>query len=113
MMDYKEQYLKYCARLNRCTTKAEVRKHNAAMKQLSKLYHQVENEEDKSFLAELLCNENNRTRVLVAAHCLGLGVYVSEALEVLSILENHSDPFISFPARGTLLVWKKRGYLIL
>lgn len=112
MMDYyKEQYLKYCAKLNRCTTKAEVRKHNAAMKQLSKLYHQVEKEEDKSFLAEMLYNADNRTRLLVAAHCLGFGVYVSDALEVLSTLANHSDPFIAFEAQGTLYVWKQQGYL--
>lgn len=58
MTDYKELYLLYCANLcadsNDYTTKKSVKRHNAAMKQLSKLFHQIEDEPDKSFLLELL-----------------------------------------------------------
>lgn len=79
MTDYKELYLLHCANLSDCTTKEDVKRHNAAMKQLGKLFYQIQDELDKSFLLELLSNENDRTKALVAAYCLGYGVYVSEA----------------------------------
>ena len=110
--DYKEQYLLYCANLCDCTTKENVKRHNTAMKQLGKLYHQIESEKDKSFLLELLQNESERTKALVAAHCLGLGVYISEAKKVLSVLaESKANPILAFEAQATLDVWKQQGYL--
>lgn len=68
----------YCAGLNDCTTKEEAKRHNAAMKQLSRLFYQIEGESNKSFLLELLTIGNDRTKALVAAHCLEFSVYVSE-----------------------------------
>jgi hypothetical protein len=116
MTDYKELYLLYCANLcadsNDYTTKEGVKRHNAAMKQLSKLFHQIEDEPDKSFLLELLATGNDQTKALVAAHCLGLGVYVSEAKKVLSSLaKNKTNPILAFEAQTTLDVWKRQGYL--
>ena len=109
---YKEQYLLYCAKLNDCTTKEEVKQHNAAMRQLGKLFYRIENEQDKSFLLELLLNDNERTRALVAAHCLGWGIYVSEAKKVLSDLaKSKSNCILAFEAQATLDVWKQQGYL--
>ncbi len=61
MTDYKELYLLHCANLSDCTTKEDVKRHNAAMKQLGKLFYQIQDELDKSFLLELLSNENDRT----------------------------------------------------
>ena len=61
MPDYKELYLLHCANLNDCTTKEDVKQHNVAMKQLGKLFHQLEGELDKSFLLELLTTENDHT----------------------------------------------------
>ena len=63
-------------------------------------------------MLELLENENDRTRALVAAHCLGFGVYISKAKKVLSALaENKANPILAFEARATLDVWKQQGYL--
>ena len=111
-VDYKEVYLLHCANLNDCTTKEDVERHNLAMKNLGKLFYQIEGEKDKSFLLELLLNENNRTKALVAAHCLGLGVYISEAKKVLSSLaKSKANPILAFNAQATLDVWKQQGYL--
>ena len=111
MTDYKELYLLYCANLNDCTTKEDVKRHNVAMKNLGNLFHRIEGEPDKSFLLELL-NENDRTKALVAAHCLGYGVYVSEAKKVLSSLaKSKANPILAFNAQATLDVWKQQGYL--
>ena len=112
MTDYKELYLLHCANLNDCTTKEDVKRHNAAMKQLGKLFYQIEGELDKSYLLELLTTENDLTKALVAAHCLGLGVYVSEAKKVLSSLaKNNANPILAFEAQATLDIWKQQGYL--
>lgn len=54
MTDYKELYLLHGANLSDCTTKEDVKRHNAAMKQLGKLFYQIQDELDKSFLLELL-----------------------------------------------------------
>ena len=110
--NYKELYLLHCASLNDCTTKEEVKQHNVAMKNLSELFYQIEGEPDKSFLLELLLSENDRTKALVAAHCLGYGVYVSEAKKVLSSLaKSKANPILAFNAQATLDVWKQQGYL--
>ena len=87
MADYKELYLLYCKDLNNCFTKKDVKKHNAAMKKLGELFHLLEAETERSFLLELLQSEDKQTRALVAAHCLGLGTYISESKKVLSCLE--------------------------
>ena len=112
MTDYKEQYLLYCKDLNNCFTKEDVRKHNAAMKNLSKLFYMLKTETERSFLSELLQSENKRTRALVAAHCLGLGIYMTEAEKILKLIaKDKSDPFLAFEAQSTLDVWKQQGYL--
>lgn len=71
MTDFKALYLLHCANLSDCTTKEDVKRHNAAMNQLGKLFYHIQGEQDKSFLLELLSNKNDRTKALVAAHCLG------------------------------------------
>ncbi len=82
------------------------------MKQLSKLFYQVQGEPDKSFLLKLLSNENDRTKALVAAHCLEYGVYVLEAEKVLSSLaKSKANPILAFEAQALLDVWKHQGYL--
>lgn len=112
MADHLARYLSLCSHLNDCTTKADVRRHNAAMKKLSRLYHQIEGEQDRSFLLTLLKNDDGRTRALAAAHCLGLGVYLPEAKKVLSALaEAKADPVLAFEAKMTLDVWRQQGYL--
>lgn len=112
MTDFKALYLLHCANLSDCTTKEDVKRHNAAMKQLGKLFYHIQGEQDKSFLLELLSNENDRTKALVAAHCLGYGVYVSEAKKVLSSLaKSKANPIFAFEAQATLDVWKQQGYL--
>lgn len=109
---YTERYLQYCADLNECTEKNDVRRNNAAMKQLGKLFQQIKAEPDKSFLLEPLKNKNDRTKALAAAHCLGLGVYIKETKEVLSGIANNKDnPILAFEAQATLDVWQQQGYL--
>lgn len=114
MIDYKAQYLLFCKDLNNCTTKDEVKHHNAAMKKLGKLFQQLKTEPqiNKTFLLELLKYDNDQVSSLVAAHCLGLGVYIPEAKKVLSALaKNKANPVLAFEAQATLDVWKQQGYL--
>lgn len=110
--DYREQYLICCKDLNNGFTKEDVKKHNAAMKKLAKLFRLLKNETERRFLLELLQNEDKHTRILVAAHCLGLGIYITEAKKSLMLIaKDKSDSFLAFEAQSTLDVWKQQGYL--
>ena len=112
MVNYFEKYKELCAELTDATNKDEVKQHNKAMKKLAKLFCEVEKQEDKSFLLELIKDENPRTSTLVAAHCLGLGVYVKEAKSVLKKNSKIKDnPTVAFNAEMTLDVYKSQGYL--
>lgn len=110
--DYRKQYLIYCRDLNHCFTKEGVKKHNAAMKKLTKLFRLLKSETERSFLLDLLQNEDKHTRLSVAAHCLGLGIYIAEAEKCLKLIaKDTSDSFSAFEAQSTLDVWKRQGYL--
>lgn len=112
MNDYKEQYILYCADLNKGYSKKDVREHNVAMKKLGELFYKIKNDPDKTFLMELLQVDDKRVASLVAAHCLGLGVYIPEAKKVLSTLaKDKTNPILAFEAQATLDVWKQQGYL--
>ena len=112
MTNYLEKYKKLCAELTDATNKEEVKQHNKAMKKLAKLFYEVEKQEDKSFFMELLEDENPRTNTLVAAHCLGLGVYEKEAKSILKRNSKIKDnPTVAFNAETTLEVYRNQGYL--
>lgn len=112
MISYKEQYILYCADLNNGYTKKDVKKHNVAMKKLAKLFYKLKDESDKSFLLDLMQHSDDRTKSLVAAHCLGLNKYVEEAKKVLSAISNNkTDPILAFEAQSTLDVYRQQGYL--
>ena len=112
MDSYKDRYIFYCADLNNGYTKKDVKKHNAAMKELAKLFYELKDEPDKSFLLDLMQHNDDQTKLLVAAHCLGLNKYVEEAKAVLSVIsKNKTDPVLAFEAQSTLDVWKQQGYL--
>ena len=115
MKEYKDLYFLYCSRLmsfDHCTKK-DVKKHNAAMDELSKLYHIIEKEPDKSFLEELLICQNDYVRMIVASHCLGMKIYVPLAEKVLTDISlNMEDRFLALNAAGTLMVWREQGYLL-
>lgn len=112
MMNYLQRYRELCAELTDATNKEEVKQHNKAMKKLAKLFYEVEKQEDKSFFMELLKEEEPRTTTLVAAHCLGLGVYIKEAENILRRNSKIKDnPVVAFNAETTLEVYKSQGYL--
>ncbi len=112
MNTYKERYLKFCGELYNGNTKQDVKRHNTAMHELSKIFHEVKKETDKSILLELLEEGDDKTKLLVASHCLGLSVYVQEAKKALSqVSKNKEDRILAFNAKTTWEVWKQQGYL--
>lgn len=112
MKKYFEKYKELCADLTDATSSEEAKQHNKAMQKLAKLFYELEEVEDKSFLLELLKEENPRTTTLVAAHCLGLGVYKKEAKNILKRNSKLKDnPSASLNAEMTLEVYKSQGYL--
>ena len=118
MKNYSEKYKLYCADLDvdiddeDYGSRERLRKHNNAMYKLSKLYHEIESIEDKSFLFKLLQSDDSCVKINVAAHCLGLGVYVKDALAVLKKeSKNKQNRLLAFNAKSCLEVYKKEGSL--
>ena len=110
MKNYSAKYIQYGSELDDCTSEEEVRKHNQAMRELSKLFHQVKDEQDKSFLLELLKHPNSRVRRIAAAHCLGMHVYEIRALLALrKIIRKGENRHDVFTAKLTL-EWRKQGH---
>ncbi|MBE5934266.1 MAG: hypothetical protein E7262_00555 [Lachnospiraceae bacterium] len=112
MIEYILEYRKFCSQLNEGTSKNDIKRHNLAMKKLSELYYKIEPQEDKSFVLELLNEKNIRIGLLVASHCLGWGIYIKEAKNVLKKISKSSEnQEIAFDAKMTLEVYKEQGYL--
>ena len=112
MNEYISKYRELCLDLNEGVSKEDIRKHNSAMKKLSKLFYQLKNQEDKKFVLELLYDDNIQIASLVASHCLGWKVYDREAIKVLkSISKNKSNSVVAFNAKMTLEVYNSQGYL--
>ena len=113
-MTYRERYVALCSKLMsfEACEKSDIQKHNAAMDELTTLFHCVEREDDKSFLGELLECDDDRVRMIVASHCLGMKMHIAASEKVLSgISANLEDPFLALEAGATLQVWKEQGYL--
>ena len=118
MKNYSERYKLYCADLDiniddeDYGSRERLRKHNNAMDKLSKLYHEIENVDDKSFLFEVLQSDDACVKINVASHCLGLGIYVKEALAVLKKeSKSKQNKLLAFNAKSCLAVYKKEGSL--
>lgn len=110
--DYKNQFLKLCLNLKQGSTKKDIIVHNRSMKGLSKIFYKVQKIEDKSFYLELLHEDSIQVRLIAAAHCLGLNIYVEDAIKTLSnIANNKINNELAFDAQATLDVWKQQGYL--
>ena len=108
---YQEQYIRYGGELNDCTNAEDVKTHNQAMGELSRLYSQAKNEIDKSFYLDLLKHPNPHVRRIAAAHCLGMNVYRFRALRALKSIirksDNRNDVFVT---KSIIEVWKKNGH---
>lgn len=110
--EYVNRYRELCSELNTGTNKEDIKKHNLAMKKLGNLFHQLKQQEDKSFALGLLCDEDISVSSIIAAHCLGWGVYKNEAKKVLKkISRTKNNPLIAFDAEMTLKVYQMQGYL--
>lgn len=114
MNEYIKKYQDLCFDLNNGISKADIRRHNNAMKKLSEMYYQLCDIDDKSFIYSLLNQQNIQVKFIVATHCLGWGIYLKEAKKVLKqITKNRDEPELAFNAEVTLSIYKEQGYLII
>ncbi len=108
---YQKQYIQYGGELNDCTNAEDVKTHNQAMRELSKLYSQAKNENDKSFYLDLIKYPNPRVRRIAAAHCLGMNVYRFRAIRALkAIIRESENKHDVFTAKSIIEVWKKNRH---
>ena len=111
MKNYKEELTRWLNDLNYVKTDEEVKIHNKAMTKIGKLFKDIKELEDKSFLLDLLYIDNKRAQVSVAARCIWLGVYVEEAIQILQNYKNDDNWQISLTSKTLLDRYEKNGYL--
>ena len=111
MKNYKEELTRWLNDLNYVKTDEEVKIHNKAMTKIGKLFKDIKELEDKSFLLDLLYIDNKRAQVSIAARCIWLGVYVEEAIQVLQSYINDDNWQIRLTSKTLLERYEKNGYL--
>ena len=112
MLSYTERYRAYCSDLNAGAGKSNIKRHNIAMGKLERLYRAVQKEADKTFLLELINDENEWVRLIASTDCLRMNVYIREAVNVLEVLSIHSTIIdVRLDSSQVLHIWRKQGYI--
>jgi len=111
--EFIEKYVKLCSKLDDYTEMG-VKRHNRAMKELSKLYYLLS--EDKHMAEEILIIlldfDDERIKITAATHCLGLNINLTMAEKTLNNISHKSNvPLSRFNAEMILKTWKEQGYL--
>ena len=89
-------------------TAAEVRKHNRAMAQLSKLVAQISENPTlaDAVFGQLLKTQDRKVQLHAAVHCLKYGYHIDQAVCLLEKMMQETNPFLAFEAEMSLLVWR-------
>ena len=110
---YKKRYLELCSLLDEYS-KSGVKRHNKAMKELTKLYYEIGNDQALAveLYSELMDCDDERVRSIAASHSLGMNINLDKAQKTLVDISQKSNKSIArFNAEMTLKVWKQQGYL--
>jgi hypothetical protein len=108
------QYEKSCEIIKQATLDGDYKKNNKEGKLIIQIYKYLEENKELSnnILHELFYSGNVVTRTKAAAHCLSLGLWVQEAVEILeNAATDKSTGIFGFNAKMTLKVWKEQGKL--
>lgn len=111
--NYKKRYLELCSLLDDYS-KTGVKKHNKAMKELAKLFNEVNNNQGiaERLYSELMDFEDERVKSISAAHSLGMNINLIKAQDTLKYISQKSnEPLSRFNAEMTLKTWKEQGNL--
>lgn len=78
---------------------------------LTRIYRRMEKNKvlGGEMISKLLKHPNTYVRSWAAAHALGLGIYIDEAVEVLEQIEK-THGLVRLSAEMTLKVWREKGY---
>ncbi len=113
MREYVKKYVELCSMLGEYT-KAGVKKHNKAMKELAKLFYEISSDKKmaEELYNELMDFDDECIRATAAAHSIGMNVNLTKAQKTLrDISRNSNEPLARFSAEMTLKTWKEQGYL--
>lgn len=108
-----EKYVKLCLQLGDYGRDG-VKKHNQAMKELAKIFHELKDDKKRAgnLYKQLMDHNDERVRIMAAAHSLGLNVNLVKAQKTLKKIKHDSaDPETGFSAGMTLRIWQEQGYL--
>jgi len=110
--DLIEEYRKAAILHGEATEEGDYKLANKQHSKLTKIYKILEkdNELQEKVLGQLLKDENIYISSWAAAHCLGLNIYVDEAVNVLKEISKRKG-FVGFNAEMILRIWKEKAKL--
>lgn len=112
--DILNQYRSSCDIMNKATLDGDYKANNREGKKITMVFKYLEKnlELAETVLPLLFSDSNVVTRTKAAAHCLALGIHVSEAEKLLlEDSEKQENGIFGFNAKMTLKVWKEKGCL--
>ncbi|WAM32025.1 HEAT repeat domain-containing protein [Caldicellulosiruptor naganoensis] len=109
-----EEYRNAAILQKEASSDGDYRTANKQYSRLTKIYKILEKDKDlrEKVLRELLKDENIYVSSWAAAHCLGLNIYVDEAVKLLEEIAKRKDiGILRLDAEMTLKVWREEGQL--
>lgn len=111
--EIKSQYLKSLSIIEKSNLESEYRIGNKEGKKIVNLFKILEKDNALAIevLASLFENESVKVRICAAAHCLALGIFEEQAVDVLDKISKFNMRIFSLEAEMTLKVWCEQGFL--
>jgi len=111
--EIKRQYIESLVIIEKSNLDGEYKIGNKEGKRIILLFKLLEGNSDlaKEVLPPLLKHESIKVRLCAAAHCLGLNIFIDQAVAILGSISNLNTSIFSFEAEMTLKVWREQGYL--
>lgn len=109
-----EEYKVYAILHWNASREGDYKTANKNYAKLTKIFKMLLNSQElrEAALSQLLNDNDKCVQAWAAAHCLGLGMYLDEAISLLEqISEMSASEAPSFEAKMTLKVWKEKGIL--
>jgi len=111
--EIKSQYLKSLSIIEKSNLESEYRIGNKEGKKIINLFKILEKDNELAIevVASLFENESVKVRNCAAAHCLALGIFEEQAVDVLEKISKLNMRIFSLEAEMTLKVWREQGFL--
>ena len=111
--EIRSQYIESLLIIEKSNLDGEYKIGNKEGKKIIKLFKILEKDNALGIevLASLFENESVKVRICAAAHCLALGAFEEQAVDILEKISKLNIRVFSLEAEMTLKVWREQGFL--